>query len=450
VVTALGLALLAHTVTIGADTLWLVALGGAVVSEGAVPHGVPFMAADTGHWANVPVLGQLLMFAVDGLGPAALLLTQLVAVALAMIGLGLSARRLGASGFGTALALVAFVLGQLPALGVVRAQVWSIPLFVLMAALLRQESQHPSRRIWLVVPLVIIWGNLHGAALVGVAAAGAYLLLDRIRKDPVTSICVGAVMVSGLWVTPASFRSHEYYLGVLGNEAARRGEGLWAPMDLGSAFGWLMVISTVALLIGSLRHRVPIWEYAVVAGLLVMTFQAARNGIWLAIWLVPRAAVGFGALGTGPSRRPVPRRHSLALVAGGLALLAVVAIGVNQRSAVVSSDRQTARQIASVIGPDRPTLATSPLSELLAVEGVTIWAGNPIDALPRQRQAAFLDFLAMRFESSTQAPDSPEVVVVRSGDAAPPAHTVLGAAGEYTVYQSTRERTADGAVPVAH
>ena len=348
------------------------------------------------------------------------------------------------------MALVAFVLGQLPALGVVRAQVWSIPLFVLMAALLRQESQHPTRRIWLVVPLVIVWGNLHGAALVGLAAAGAYLLLDRIRRDPLTSICVGAIMVGGLWVTPAGFRSHEYYLGVLSNEAARRGEGLWAPVDLGSAFGWLMVISTVALLIGLLRHRAPVWEYAVVAGLLVMTFHAARNGIWLAIWLVPLAAVGFGASGAGPSRRPVPRRHSLAPVAGGLALLAVVTNGVHQRSAVVSSDRQTAREIASVIGPDRPTLATSPLSELLAVEGVTIWAGNPIDAIPRQRQAAFLDFLAMRFESSTQAPDSPEVVVVRSGGAAPPAHTVLGAAGEYTVYQSTRKRIADGAVQVGH
>ena len=362
VVTALGLALLAHTVTIGADTMWLVALGGAVVSQGAVPHGVPFMAADTGDWANVPVLGQVLMFLIDGLGPAALLLTQLVAVAVAMIGLALSARRLGASGFGPALALVAFVLGQLPALGVVRAQVWSIPLFVLMAALLRQESQHPSRRIWLVVPLVIIWGNLHGAALVGVAAAGAYLLLDRIRRHPLTSICVGAVMVCGLWVTPAGFRSHEYYLGVLGNEAARRGEGLWAPVDFGSAFGWLMVISTVVLLIGALRHRLPIWEYAVVAGLLVMTFHAARNGIWLAIWLVPRAAVGLAAWGTRPSRRPVPRRHSLAPVAGGLALIAVITIGVLQRSMVVSSDRQIARQIASVIGPDRPSLVTSPLS----------------------------------------------------------------------------------------
>ncbi len=114
VVTALGLALLAHTVTIGADTMWLVALGGAVVSQGAVPHGVPFMAADTGDWANVPVLGQVLMFLIDALGPAALLLTQLLAVAMAVVGLALSARRFGASGFGLALALVALVPGNCP------------------------------------------------------------------------------------------------------------------------------------------------------------------------------------------------------------------------------------------------------------------------------------------------------------------------------------------------
>ena len=106
--------------TISADTMWLVALGGAVVSEGGVPRGVPFMAADTAHWANVPVLGQVLMFMIDGLGPAALLLTQLVAVVLAMLGLAFSARRLGASGFGPALALLVLVLGHLPALGIVR------------------------------------------------------------------------------------------------------------------------------------------------------------------------------------------------------------------------------------------------------------------------------------------------------------------------------------------
>ena len=444
-VTALCLILLAYTVTIGADTMWLVALGGAVVSECAVPRGVPFMAADTADWANVPVLGQLLMFLIDGLGPAALLLTQLIAVTSALIGLAVSARRLGASGLGTALGLFAFVLGQLPALGVVRAQVWSIPLFVLMVALLRHESQHPSRRIWLVVPLVIIWGNLHGAVLVGVAAAGAYLLLDRIRRDPLTSVSVGAVMVGSLWLTPSGFRSHEYYLGVLGNEAAQRGEGLWAPMDLGSAFAWLMVISTLTLLIGALRQALPLWEYAIIAGLLFMTFQAARNGIWLAIWLVPGAAVSLGTLApNGRERRPVLRRSGLAAVGGGLALLAVVTIGIHQRSMVVSSDRQTARQIASIVGPDRPTLATSPLSELLAVEGVTIWAGNPIDALPRPRQAAFLDFLAMRYESSTQAHEPPEVVVVRSQDPAPPADRVIGAVGNYTVYVTAQERTAHG------
>ena len=449
-VTALCLALLAYTVTIGADTMWLVSLGGAVVSAGTVPSGVPFMAADTADWANVAVVGQVLMFLIDGLGPAGLLVTQLVAVALTLLGLAHSARRLGASGFGTAVALLAFVLGQLPALGVVRAQVWSIPLFVLMVALLRQESQRPSRRIWLVVPLIIVWGNLHGAVLVGVAVIGAYLLLDRIRREPLTSICVGTLMVGALWITPAGLRSHLYYIGVLGNEAARRGEGLWAPIDLGSAFGWLMLISSVALFFGALRHRIPLWEYAVVAGLLVMTFQAARNGIWLAMWLVPRAAVGLGALGTGRERNALQDRSRLVPVAAGLAVVAVVTIGVQERSMVVSSDRQTARQIASIIGPDRPALATSPLSELLAVQGVTIWAGNPIDALPPLRQAAFLDFLAMSYQSSMQAQDPPEVVVVRNGDPAPPAHTVIGSVGNYTVYDTSRERVADSAAALGH
>ncbi len=101
------------------------------------------------------------------------------------------------------------------------------------------------------------------------------------------------------------------------------------------------------LLIGAPRYRLPIWEYAVVAGLLVMTFQAARNGIWLAIWLVPATGRGPRSLGPGRGRSPGPGRSRLAAVAGGLALLAVVTMGVHQRSTVVWSDRQIARQIAS-------------------------------------------------------------------------------------------------------
>lgn len=443
-VTGFGLASLSQTVTVGADTMWLVALGRTVLSEGKVPDGVPFLSADTSEWANVAVLGQILMALIDKLGPGALLVAQLLAVALALLGLVASSRRLGASDFGISWALMAFLLGQLPSLGVVRAQMWSIPLLVLMAYLLRRESERPSRRIWLVAPLVVLWGNLHGAVLVGVAVAVAYLALKRGRQDPLLSVGVAAFALLGLWATPAGLASHEYYLGVLGNEAALRGEGLWAPLDLGSGFDWLMFLSTVVLLVASLRRGVPLWEYAVVAGLVFMTLQAARNGIWLALWLVPRASIRLRGSRASHLLSVFPAARLIKPVAG-LALVGIASAGLIQRAHVVETDRAVARQLAGVIGSDRSTLAVSPMSELLAVEGVPLWAGNPIDALPRERQVAFLDFLSGRYESITQAVSPPEVLVIRSGDASPQGYRLVAVEAGYQVFRRNLSRPSPGA-----
>ena len=57
----------------------------------------------------------------------------------------------------------------------IRGQLFSLPLFAACALLLRAETREPSRRIWLLVPLLALWGNLHGAVLTGAAVAGAYL-----------------------------------------------------------------------------------------------------------------------------------------------------------------------------------------------------------------------------------------------------------------------------------
>ncbi|GAA6527563.1 hypothetical protein IDVR_33610 [Intrasporangium sp. DVR] len=430
----LGIAFLSQTIAVGADTMWLVALGRAVLSERHVPDGIPFIATDTSGWANVPVLGQVLMALIDSLGPAGLLVAQLTAVALALLGLVASSRRLGAPDFAISLALIVLLVGQLPSLGVVRAQLWSIPLFVLLAHLLRRESEAPSRRIWLVPPLIVLWGNLHGAVLVGLAVTGAYLALNRLRQEPLPSLVVAVFALLGLWATPAGLASHEYYLGVLSNEAARRGEGLWAPLDLGSGFGWLMLLSTVALLVAALRRPAPLWEYAVTAGLGFMTIQAARNGIWLALWLVPRASISLGARKRLHSFPVLPARRILRTVAG-LVLLGLATAGLMQRSQVVTSDRAAARQLAGLIGSNRSTLAISPMSELLAVEGVLLWAGNPIDALPPDRQVAFLDFLSGRLDSTTHAVIPPERLVMRDGDSAPGGYKAVAGRAGYSVYQ---------------
>ena len=53
----------------------------------------------------------------------------------------------------------------------IRGQLFSLPLFAVCVLLLRAETREPSRRIWLLVPLLALWGNLHGAVLTGAAVA---------------------------------------------------------------------------------------------------------------------------------------------------------------------------------------------------------------------------------------------------------------------------------------
>src|SRR5689334_15716935 len=67
-----ALSFCAPRVLVGADAMWMVALGDEVASTRSVPSGVPFAAADTTGWANVPVLGELTMHAIHALGPTAL------------------------------------------------------------------------------------------------------------------------------------------------------------------------------------------------------------------------------------------------------------------------------------------------------------------------------------------------------------------------------------------
>ena len=81
---------LAPRALVGADTMWMVALGERVATTGSVPDGVPFAAADTSGWPNVPALGELLMYAVHSLSPVglAVALLGLTAATLLLLGRG--------------------------------------------------------------------------------------------------------------------------------------------------------------------------------------------------------------------------------------------------------------------------------------------------------------------------------------------------------------------------
>ena len=379
-----GTATAAVTAMIGPDARWLGALGRAVLEHGTVPHGVPFAAAPSSDWPNVPVLAELIFRGLTGaLGDRGLLLAQLVAVGAAFAVTRREMRRLDATDAGAAVALALLVPGALLAFAGIRAQLFSLALFPLLVALLRRETRLPSRRIWLVPPLIAIWSNLHGVALLGVAAAGAYLVLERARRRPGESAGVAAVSLLALCATPALAETPRYYHGVLTSAAAVRGYGLWAPLSLHSGFDLLLIAVGTVLLAAFLRSRPRPWEVAVAAMLVWATINTARNGVWLLLFVVAPAAAAF---------RVRARPHPAVVHALAVLCLAAGAFGLVRGPQASGADGLVVgRAIQTAHG--RPILAEPAAAEQIAAAGGRVWISNPLDAFAPAAQRAYLAWL---------------------------------------------------------
>jgi hypothetical protein len=406
-VAALGAVLAALAGTIGADARWLSALGELIVRRGSIPHGIPWASASSHGWQNVPVLAELIFRGLtSSAGSRGLLAAQIVAVGSAFVILAWDMRRSGAGELEGSFALLLAAIGSFPVLLVVRSQLFSVLLFPVLIALLRAERRMPTRRIWLLVPLVALWSNLHGAVLVGLAVASAYLLFDRARSQPLLAGAVLTASAAAVCVTPALGHTTEYYYGLLRNEAERRGEGLWAPLSLTSVFDLLLIATAVVLLALALWARPSLWELVVLAGLAVLTVKTARSGAWLLFFAAAPAAK---SLRFDPNRDD--RRGSVFVLAVAVAL---VVFGI-VRGPLQSGAGKSLLADALGRAAGTPILADAIPAEQVAAAGGRVWMSNPIDAFSAHDQRLYLDWLAGRRSGDTALRHA-RVVLVTRGD----------------------------------
>jgi hypothetical protein len=407
-VVALGAALAAVAGTIGADARWLPALGQIVVDRGRIPNGVPFASAPSAGWHNVPVLAELIMhWLTSAGGDHALLAAQVAAVAGALGILALDLRRGGVNELGGAVVLLLVIAGALPVLVVVRSQLFSLLLFPALIALLRTEARSPSLRVWLIPLLLALWSNLHGAVLVGLAVAGTYLVFERGRREPLLAGSVLVASALAVCATPALWHTPDYYFGLVRNEAARRGEGLWAPISFTSGFDLLLLATAVALLVLAIRSRPPLWETIALAGLAVLTLKTARSGVWL---LFLAAAPAATSLRFEPGRGRRLARPALAVaVVLGLFGLARGPLSTSAGKPLLDEALRRAR--------GTPILAESIPAEQVALAGGFVWMSNPIDAFDHRDQRLYLDWLAGRPAGDAALLRAGRVVIVMRGDA---------------------------------
>jgi hypothetical protein len=390
-----------------ADGPWLAELGRTIANRGGIPDGVPYASAPSAGWPNVPALGELMFWVLGAFGSRGVQVAQVAAVAGAMALLVRDARRAGAQERGLAIALLLLLPACFGPLVAIRAELFSLPLFAACALLLRAEALRPTRRVWLLVPLLALWGNLHGAVLTGAAVAGAYLVCERARRRPGESAAVALACALALCANPALWETPTYMLGVLRNEAARQSFGLWAPLSLHGGINVAFIVAGLALLAGALRARPRLWEAVALAGLAVLTLHAARGGVWLALFAAPLAATGF----RGGARSVRPHRLARPLA---FALIVIAALGI-AHGPFASGAGHTVLQRTLALAGGTPVLAEDMLAEQVADSGGRVWMANPIDAFSTPDQRVYVEWMRGLPAGDAALAHAPRAVLVRSG-----------------------------------
>jgi hypothetical protein len=198
---------------------WLALVSGRLVAHDGLPHHDTLTVWASGsRWVDQQWLSQLLMYALHTVG--GLRLVGLVHVALVVFALVVAvvlARRRAEPLTVLILAMVA--IGPITYIsGEVRTQAFGVALFAVVLAFLLSDARAPSRRVWVVLPLLAVWANLHGSVVLGaglVVLRGLTIavpaLRARSRHDTIRGLGLAAGAIAATFASPYAADTLWYY-----------------------------------------------------------------------------------------------------------------------------------------------------------------------------------------------------------------------------------------------
>jgi hypothetical protein len=273
-------------VQVAADS-WLNLLGGREILNHGIPHHDTLAVLSRGReWIDQQWLANLAyygLYALGGLGLAARVNIFLFVATLALV--FVFARRRGSTSLSAMLAAIPMcVVG----LEFIRAQVLAEPLFVLLIALLAAESRHPTRRVFLAFPLLVLWANIHGSVVLGAALVALLGLVEAVRARG-RALVRPALLVAVPWAcilaSPYGLHLTSYYRSTLHNPVFPKYLTEWAPPPPLSIWGIpLFALAAVGIfLLGRHSGAWTPFEKAAFGLTLVGGLLAVRSIPWFTI-----------------------------------------------------------------------------------------------------------------------------------------------------------------------
>jgi hypothetical protein len=313
---------------VGSDT-WLALVGGRLVSDSWLPHHDTLTIWSHGiTWIDQQWLGQLLFYGLQAVGGLRLLLLVHVALLVGALGLALAfARHRGASARSVALVGVVSLFVALPNTAA-RTQAFAYVLFVAVFWLLAADARAPSRRVLLVLPLLVLWANVHGSAVLGAGLVVLWAIAAVVRagrragavRAGVRAAALAVIAPLCLLASPYGLALEGYYRDVLNAGAFRDVVAEWRPTTFPEQWPFFLLALGALALAARKPRRLTLFEHLALFCMLLLGLDAVRNIVWFAFvsaMVVPRALDGVWPIGEAPLRR----RINLAISLGAIGVL---------------------------------------------------------------------------------------------------------------------------------
>ena len=281
-------------------------------------------------WTNQQWGAQLLAYSAFELGGLAVLaIVTAVFVVGAFVLAAVGARSLGAGP--RAIVLVFFpVILAAPWAWTIRAQVFALPFFTGLVWLLASEARRPSRRVYLAIPLLVVWANLHGSVALGALLTMVLATVELVAgKGRSVRRSASLLLFAPLAVLATPYgpidTARYYRLMMLDPPFADR-VSEWQPSD--PDWNTLVFYVLAALAVGVVvwgRRRLTTFDVVTLGLTFVGALTALRGIAWFALACMVLLPVALGRSLEGASA-PIRGRLNRGLALGAGAVVATVVL----------------------------------------------------------------------------------------------------------------------------
>jgi hypothetical protein len=279
---------------------WLNLMAGREVVENGLPSVDEITVYGRGAtWTDQQWLAQVLMYGVYSLGGFALLSIATATFVVSAFGIAAAAARSLGAGARAIWVMFLPVLIAAPWAWSIRAQMLALPLYTALLWLLASQARNPTRRIWLALPLLAVWANVHGSVALGALLVMLLAAFELVRSRGGTwrrSVPLAVLAPLMILVTPygpADVVRYYHLLLVDPPFAGRVTEWTWSDPAVDTMFFYaLAAIALVVVWLG--RRRLTAFDLAVLALTFAGGVNAIRGIVWFALACMVFVPVAIG------------------------------------------------------------------------------------------------------------------------------------------------------------